>query len=185
VSNELIVNDQHGATCYPVVLGPTGQVWSVAGSTFGTLSSGSWANYAVSASEIGSTGIFMASFPTGITTPGKYTILYYEQQGGSPAVGDILIENGSRILYWSGSAEVPPGSFPSAAAIGTAVLGTTQEGVYTLQGVIQLITAALIGEVSDAESLSPVFKGLDGSTTRFTITVDAYGDRTDLTIGTA
>jgi len=51
----------------------------------------------------------------------------------------------------------------------------------TLPASIQIIAAACAGKVSGAGSGTEVFKGLDGTTTRATVTVDASGNRTGVT----
>jgi len=51
----------------------------------------------------------------------------------------------------------------------------------TLPASIQIIAAACAGKVSGAGSGTEVFKGLDGATTRATVTVDASGNRTAVT----
>lgn len=46
---------------------------------------------------------------------------------------------------------------------------------------LKIISAVMAGEISGAGSGTEVFKGLDGSTTRATVTVDTSGNRTGVT----
>ena len=67
-----------------------GQVWSVAGSAFGTYSSGSLANYTIALAEQGTSRFYAATFPSGIPLAGVYTVVVYVRAGGSPAEGDAV-----------------------------------------------------------------------------------------------
>lgn len=51
------------------------------------------------------------------------------------------------------------------------------------QAALQYIAAAAAGKLSGAGTATEVFKGLDGSTTRLTATVDADGNRSAITYG--
>jgi fructose-specific component phosphotransferase system IIB-like protein len=48
----------------------------------------------------------------------------------------------------------------------------------TLPAALQIIGAVVAGEISGAGTATEVFLGLDGSTTRVTVTADASGNRT-------
>lgn len=53
----------------------------------------------------------------------------------------------------------------------------------TIVAAVQYVSASVAGRVSGAGTGTEVFKGLDESTTRLTITVDSSGNRTDVTYG--
>lgn len=48
----------------------------------------------------------------------------------------------------------------------------------SLQAALQIVAASVAGKVSGAGTGTEVFKGLDGATTRMTVTADASGNRT-------
>lgn len=69
-------------------------------------------------------------------------------------------------------------SAPSVSAIASAVHNFVVESTYTFQDVTRLSAAALLGEVSGAETAAPIlFKGIDGVSARITMTGDQYGNR--------
>jgi hypothetical protein len=63
-----------------------------------------WTAYAITMTEIGSTGEYAASFPTAISAAGIYDVILYARAGASPATSDTKIGGG--ILLWDGSAEL-------------------------------------------------------------------------------
>jgi hypothetical protein len=68
------------------------------------------------------------------------------------------------------------GDLPTAAENATAVSSINIDG-QTLQAALRIIGAIVAGEVSGAGTVTEVFVGLDGTTTRATMTVDASGNR--------
>ena len=186
MSNELKCQDQTGVTVYAVVYNGAGQVWNVAGgsaNTFTTPASASWANYVVSMAEQGTAGFYLGNFPTGINAAGQYWIYVYEEQGGSAAVSDNLIQNGTRILLWSGTAEVAPIPTIVAAAIMATVvepLGATNQ---TVEQALRDILALLAGKVENntpGAGQATWMRG-DGTTPALVGTYDSSGDRTAVT----
>ena len=99
-------------------------------------------------------------------------------------------------LQWRVDARVPDDhSFPLTSGQGTSVDGSgrmvlqptgldaiTSDGKTIFQHVIYAAASAA-GKVSGAGSGTETFKGLDGTTTRLTVTVDASGNRTGVTYG--
>jgi hypothetical protein len=73
------------------------------------------------------------------------------------------------------------------AASGVALASTGADLVLvdgkTLPAALQIIAAACCGLISDAGGGTEHYKGLDESTTRFTVTVDASGNRSAVTYG--
>ena len=72
------------------------------------------------------------------------------------------------------------GDIPSASTIALAVAGIDIDGK-TLQAALCIVAAIVGGVASGAGTSTEVFKGLDGSTTRATVTADTSGNRTAVT----
>jgi hypothetical protein len=87
-------------TLYCLLHSPNGQIWN--GSAFEVFTSGHWSSYVNTLTEQTGTGYYIGTFPSSIPA-GKYSEVFYQQAGGSPAVGDSNI--GSNQIYWSGSVE--------------------------------------------------------------------------------
>jgi hypothetical protein len=102
MSNELIAPASPGLTIDANVISSTAQRWN--GTAFETYSSANYANYAITMTENGSSGIYIGSFPTTITTGGTYQIIFYRRSGASPAEGDAIVS--TQDLVWNGSAVV-------------------------------------------------------------------------------
>lgn len=69
----------------------------------------------------------------------------------------------------------------SAAGV-DAILDEVVEGTYTMRQMLKVMAAALVGKVSGGGTTTIVFKGVDGSTSRVTATVDANGNRSSVTL---
>lgn len=61
-----------------------------------------WSTYVNTLSEQGQTGYYSGTFPSYLTA-GKFTIVFYQQPGGSATLGDPVI--GSSSLYFDGTIE--------------------------------------------------------------------------------
>lgn len=61
-----------------------------------------WATYVNTLAEQGTTGYYTGTFPSYLPA-GKYTLVFYQQPGGSAAVGDPVIGSGS--CYFDGTIE--------------------------------------------------------------------------------
>lgn len=94
-----------GMTVYAVINNPSGQRWN--GTAFETFNGANWSNYVVTMNEdrysSQGTGYYKATFPSSIVA-GRYTFTFYQQLGGSPAIGDPTIGSGGP-MYWTGSNE--------------------------------------------------------------------------------
>jgi hypothetical protein len=94
-----------GSTDYAVINDPTGKRWN--GTAFESFVGANWSNYVNALTEDRSgavgTGYYKAAFP-GTIPPGRYTFTFYQQVGGSPAVGDPTIGSGGP-MYWTGANE--------------------------------------------------------------------------------
>lgn len=111
MANEFKIPSQTGLNIYSQILSPSAQRWNNSLLQFETYAAGNYANYSIALTEQGSSGAYVGSFPTTITTAGDYEIFYYRRLGGSPAQGDIVI--GTGIIKWNGSSAVS-GSVPNA-----------------------------------------------------------------------
>jgi hypothetical protein len=70
---------------------------------------------------------------------------------------------------------------PTAADIATAVWGNQVEGTYTAEQIVRLMAAVLAGKVSGAGTGTEVFRAVNDSTDRVTISVTPEGNRTKVT----
>ncbi len=109
-SNEIKATDTSGKTLYQLILTPTGLLYTAGGNV--TLNNANWQSSAAM-SEQGTTRIYYGTFPPAIVTAGRYTVLVYEQQGGAPAVTDVLVSSGA--IDWNGNTVA---SLVSGATVG-------------------------------------------------------------------
>src|SRR5258708_40068890 len=91
---------QAGQTIYATVHTSTGNLAN--GVSSEVYNASNWATYVNALTEQGSTGYYKGTFPSYLPA-GKYTIVLYQQAGGSPAVGDVSIGTGQ--TYWNGTVE--------------------------------------------------------------------------------
>ena len=100
-----LTSAQPGNTCYAVINNASGQLWN--GTSFETFNGSNWSNYVNALVEdrlsSNGTGYYKAAFPAAIQA-GRYTFTFYQQSGGSPALGDSTIGSGGP-MYWTGSNE--------------------------------------------------------------------------------
>lgn len=101
MSNELTTANTSGLTLYAHILNASAQRWN--GSAFETYVAANYANYDVAFTEQGTSGIYAGNFPSSISA-GSYEIYIYQQGGGSPAQGDVVVA--ASTFNWNGSAEV-------------------------------------------------------------------------------
>ena len=97
--NELSHKAATGLTFYAVILDGTTQAWN--GSAFETLANANWTTYDVAMTEEDTTGVYSAVFPAGITTIAGYSILVFQQAGGSPASTDTYSAGSN--AFWDGT----------------------------------------------------------------------------------
>lgn len=111
-----------GSTDYATVHNASGQYWN--GTSFESFNGANWSNYVNALTEDRSggngTGYYKAAFPSSIVA-GRYTFTFYQQNGGSPTLGDPTIGSGGP-MYWTGSNE-DQGTVVTALALfnGTAM----------------------------------------------------------------
>ncbi len=80
----------------------TGYWWN--GTTFEAYTAANYANYDVAMTEQGDSGVYVADFPSGITSGGTYEYYVHLQSGGSPAEGDVVAGTGK--VDWTGTASI-------------------------------------------------------------------------------
>lgn len=188
MSNELSVTHSTGNTIYLVLLNTASQVYNTSTTSFETPQNANWANYAIAATEAGTTGIYRGDMPS--VAAGIYYLVAYKQSGGSPAVGDSDIGEGA--MEWDGSAEIALNSrstFDSASDTVTlsassvdAILDDPVDGSYTLRQILRLLASALAGKVSGGGTTTVTFRDLGDSKDRIVATVDSSGNRTAITL---
>jgi hypothetical protein len=103
MANELSASYTTGSVLYAVILNASGQAYNTATPAFEAINGANWANYAINFAEQGTTGLFLASVPAGISAAGRYSVKVYLRAGGSPALGDSFL--GASALEWTGTAE--------------------------------------------------------------------------------
>ena len=167
-----------GKTLYGVVLNSSGQAWN--GTSFETIATGDWTSYAAALTEASSSGIYQAAFPSGISTAGLYTAIFYQQLGGSAADSDLVVGCGE--IQWSGSAEV------TLATLLAGLGGVTVSGYSSGQDPVSLLLAndrfrALLAYVDckytyNAATGTLVLYDTNGTTVLVTcsLTFDSYGN---------
>ena len=92
-----------GRTCYTLIFNQSGQIWNSATNLFETYSTANYANYALSATQQGSSSPFYLT-PTPVQLPaGDYSIAGKQQLGGSVAETDPSIAVGN--YSWNGTGQ--------------------------------------------------------------------------------
>lgn len=107
MAGELQIAHATAKTVYAQIRSATGTIWNTAGTpAFESYNTSNIGDYDIALTEQGTaSGYYVGTFPTGITTPGAYTVTYFERAGGSPAETDIKL--GVEVIQWSGTAVVP------------------------------------------------------------------------------
>lgn len=113
MAGEIHIIGPTGRTCYVHIFNASGQRWN--GSSYETFVVGNYADYDISVTEDGSTGIYRGDIPSSLPS-GRPDIVLFVQAGGSPANGDRAV--GAQSLNWSGSS-VSSGSTPLGALTGS------------------------------------------------------------------
>ena len=91
-----------GKTLYSNIMNTSGKRWN--GSSFETYSSANYSTYKVILTEQGTSGVYVADFPTAITTDGTYDYFVYLQGGSSAIEGDIVVNTGQTV--WKSSVSI-------------------------------------------------------------------------------
>lgn len=131
MANELQRNlGVSGLYPYALIDNAAGQRWSTVAAAFVTYAAGDIANYDVPLTERGTTGVYLANFPAGITAGGRYRVTYGVGLSEElPSIYDAHV--GEEFIDWDGSAMIAAyltdGAFgwgvADAAGLPTTVLG--------------------------------------------------------------
>jgi hypothetical protein len=93
-----------GNTLYARVMNRAGLWWNTSTSAFEAYTAANWANYRIAMTEQGSSGVYVADFPSAIQTSGTYYYYVHVQAGGSAAEGDVILNTGT--VDWTGSSSI-------------------------------------------------------------------------------
>lgn len=138
-----------GSVVYAVLRNASGQIWSVSGSAWVTINLSNWANYVIALSDDGS-GYYTASMPA--VAAGRYTILLYQQNGGSPdPTNDDHIGNSNG--NWTGSAWEAGWSTASRSLTG-GVDVTSVNGSSTAAARLAISAASMVSGAAASGTLS-------------------------------
>ena len=162
-----------GETLYATVRSIAGTMWN--GAALEVLTVANWGDYDFALTETPASGYFYVGDWPGAAV-GWYWVDVFKKLGGSVAIGDLLL--GSLLGYWDGTTFKPW----NAGLIAADLMDDADaiETGFTLRQVLRIMAAVLAGKVSGAGSGVETFLGLDGSTERVEVTVDAGGNRTDV-----
>jgi hypothetical protein len=89
-------------TLYARIMNSSGLWWD--GSTFVAYAAADYADYVVAMTEQGDSGVYVADFPSTISTGGTYEYYVHIQTGGSPVEGDNVINTGR--IDWTGTSSI-------------------------------------------------------------------------------
>lgn len=106
MANEIRGVAPTGSTLYARIANSSGNWWN--GSAFEAYSAGNYSTYDVAMTEQGASGVYTATFPSGITSGGTYEYFVHLQAGASPAQGDLVANTGK--VDWTGSASITASS---------------------------------------------------------------------------
>ena len=168
------------ATEYVNLTNPAGEWYNTVGAAFETFNASNFTQYAISATEFGTSGVYHAAMP--LVAAGIYNIVARRQSGGSPAQSDLKVAageidwNGTIIIRYSNVEQIEataPDDYISAAVWDEA---DGVELTITQRQAMRAIASALAGDVVTAGS---IYKALaNAGTTRLTVSDDGSGNRT-------
>ena len=164
-----------GITSYCAIHNGAGQYWN--GTAFESFNGANWSNYvnAVTEDRYSSegSGYYKGTFPSSVPA-GKYTLTFYQQNGGSPAFGDSNIGSGQ--IYWNGSVEeqgigivvaaTPVTLAPNQPAINIGTVAVVNNiaasGLASIQAQLQaLLNATPMPELTGVPGITPtIFQAL-------------------------
>lgn len=102
MANEIIFAFDKGNTLYARIFDSTGQVWNTSGTpAFEAWADGNVTDYDITVTDK-SSGQYIGDFPS--TAAGRFKVNIYIQAGGSPSIGDSVLQTGE--ILWDGSTEI-------------------------------------------------------------------------------
>lgn len=139
MANEIQAVFQSSQTVYCLILTRNALVWN--GTTFVTYASADYDDYVVQLTELGTaSGIYAGSIPSGLTTPGIYSIVAKQQLGGSAAQTDPLVSVGD--LQWNGSNTLPLADLASSGQISRGFPIRIARGEMTTNFPVYMVSSA-------------------------------------------
>jgi len=126
MAGEIQFTDVSGMLNYVLLLSTTGEFYNATLAAFEPFTPPNFPDYALPATELEFTGIYLADMPAGLA-PNFYNVVAKRQVAAAPATSDPIIAAGS--VGWSGVAVPPPAIFPEVAEplvapeFGTATFG--------------------------------------------------------------
>lgn len=117
MANEIQLAYQAGKTVYSIVFNKIGQVWNTVSTLFETYATANLANYVVALTNIGTgpSRIYQGNFPSAIVA-GVYSVVAFQQIGGSAAESDFLVAEGD--IQWNGSTVAPLSDTATSGQVG-------------------------------------------------------------------
>lgn len=138
-----IAHGYTGRTLYASIANVTsGFFWNQSGGTSGAFeafTSGNWARYAVSLTELGVTGRYHGNFPS-VVGAGVYGVEARNQAGADPAQTDGTV--GSETFQWDGSVVVPQANLATSGQIGQLAPMRIARGVALSGFPFKMVSAA-------------------------------------------
>lgn len=155
MANEIQFRHGSAKTTYVVLSNQTsGFIWSLSGGTngaFEVFTSGNWRNYAISATEQGVTGRYVANAPTALAA-GIYSVDAREQAGANPVQLDGTVAVGD--INWNGTSVAPISDTATSGLVGQFLPMRLARGVaisgfpFKLVSNVDHVTAFTSGVVS-------------------------------------
>ncbi len=106
MANEIQATYDSGSTLYALVFNAAGQVWQLTTNTFVAYVAANINNYDIVMPEIATaSGQYRGTFDADIAA-GVYSVVLFEQAGGSPVVADDEQIGDTAKMIWDGSAEI-------------------------------------------------------------------------------
>ncbi len=106
MANEIRATSDTGSTLYALVFNAAGQVWQLTTNTFVAYVGANIDNYDIALSEIATnSGQYRGTFDSDIAA-GVYSVVLFEQAGGSPSATNDERIGDTGIMHWDGSAEL-------------------------------------------------------------------------------
>lgn len=139
MAGEIEISYSSLRTVYAIVRNSVGQVYSSSGTGgFSSWLDGSYANYPISLTEQGTSAFYAGDMPA--VAAGTYNLVAKNQVGGSPAITDPTIGEGS--LEWGGSRTVPLSDLATSGQIGQIAPIRMAKGVALSGFPIYMVSAA-------------------------------------------
>jgi hypothetical protein len=190
------VSQAGGNACF-VIINQAGEWYNTDTSGFEEYDEGNIADYANASSQTGSTGIYRGTFP-GLAA-GLYDVVAVEMDDSTLATSDFpdgvvagsaVYWDGTNLIFQTGDSFSRLGE-PAGASLAADVAGVpaatldSANGVetgITLRQALRGILAALAGKLAGAGTTEVAIRNAIDTKARITATVDASGNRTDVTL---